>query len=99
MCRHGVDCDQQVQRRHPPRGFVKIVRADIAQPVVRFVRPAVLLQAAPGHVLDVQKGKVLFSRKGLRGEGEYAERADADGRRLAIEKIVNDIVEGAQSQW
>jgi hypothetical protein len=51
------------------------------------------------EIFDVQKGKVLFSRKGLRGEGEYAEREDAEGRRLAIEKIVSDIVEGAQSQW
>ena len=51
------------------------------------------------EIFDVQKGKVLFSRKGLRGEGEYAEREDAEGRRLAIEKLVNDIVEGAQSQW
>ena len=51
------------------------------------------------EIFDVRKGKVLFTRKGLRGEGEYAERADADGRRLAIEKLVNDIVEGAQSQW
>jgi hypothetical protein len=51
------------------------------------------------EIYDVRKGKVLFSRKGLRGEGEYAERADAEGRRLAIQKIVNDIVDGAQSQW
>src|SRR6476661_736774 len=51
------------------------------------------------EIFDVQKGKVLFSRKGLRGEGEYAERDDAEGRRIAIEKLVNDIVEGAQSQW
>ena len=51
------------------------------------------------EIFDVRKGKVLFSRKGLRGEGEYAEREDAEGRRLAIEKLVNDIVEGAQSQW
>lgn len=51
------------------------------------------------EIFDVQKGKVLFSRKGLRGEGEYAERDDAEGRRLAIQKIVSDIVEGAQSQW
>ena len=51
------------------------------------------------EIFDVKKGKVLFSRKGLRGEGEYAERADADGRRVAIQKLVNDIVEGAQSQW
>lgn len=51
------------------------------------------------EIFDVRKGKVLFTRKGLRGEGEYAEREDAEGRRLAIEKLVNDIVEGAQSQW
>lgn len=51
------------------------------------------------EIFDVGKGKVLFSRKGLREAGEYAERADADGRRLAIEKLVNDVVEGAQSQW
>jgi len=51
------------------------------------------------EIFDVGKGKVLFSRKGLRREGEYAERADADGRRVAIEKLVNDVVEGAQSQW
>ncbi len=51
------------------------------------------------EIFDQVKGKVIFSRKGLRGEGEYAERADADGRRLAIQRIVDDIVEGAQSQW
>jgi hypothetical protein len=51
------------------------------------------------EIFDIAKGKVLFSRKGLRREGEYAERADAEGRRAAIELLVNDIVEGAQSQW
>jgi hypothetical protein len=51
------------------------------------------------EIFDVRKGRVLFTRKGLRGEGEYAERADAEGRRVAIERLVNDIVDGAQSQW
>jgi hypothetical protein len=51
------------------------------------------------EIYDIAKGKVLFSRKGLSRSGEYAERADAEGRRLAIEQLVNDIVEGAQSQW
>lgn len=51
------------------------------------------------EIFDVRKGRIVFSKKGLRGEGEYAERADADGRRVAIEKLVSDIVEGAQSQW
>ena len=51
------------------------------------------------EIFDVARGKVLFSRRGMRGEGEYAERADADGRRVAIGRLVNDVVEGAQSQW
>jgi hypothetical protein len=55
-------------------------------------------------VLDVEiveqaNGKTLLQRKGLVGEAEYAERAEASGRRQAIDKIVSDIIEGAQSQW
>jgi hypothetical protein len=51
------------------------------------------------EILDQTTGKTLWQRRGLRAEGEYAERAELEGRRQAIEKIVNDIVEGAQSQW
>ncbi|MEK7402742.1 MAG: LptE family protein [Gemmatimonadota bacterium] len=51
------------------------------------------------EIIDQTTGKTLWQRKGLRAEGEYAERAEPEGRKLAIEKIVNDIVEGAQSQW
>lgn len=51
------------------------------------------------EILDQTSGKILWQRKGLKAEGEYAERAEPDGRRQAIERIVNDIVEGAQSQW
>jgi hypothetical protein len=51
------------------------------------------------EILDQTTGKILWQRKGLRAEGEYAERAELDGRKQAIEKIVNGIVEGAQSQW
>jgi hypothetical protein len=51
------------------------------------------------EILDQITGKMLWQKKGLRGEGEYAERAEQDGRRQAIGKIVNDIIEGAQSQW
>ena len=51
------------------------------------------------EILDQTTGKILWQRKGLRGEGEYAERAEPDGRTMAISKIVNGIVEGAQSQW
>jgi hypothetical protein len=51
------------------------------------------------EIIDQTTGKTLWVRKGLRAEGEYAERSEAEGRKQAIEKIVNDIVEGAQSQW
>lgn len=51
------------------------------------------------EILDQTSGKILWQRKGLKAEGEYAERAEPAGRRQAIDRIVNDIVEGAQSQW
>lgn len=51
------------------------------------------------EIVDQTTGKTLFERKGLRGSGEYAERDEAAGRREAIRRIVNDMVEGAQSQW
>jgi hypothetical protein len=51
------------------------------------------------EIVDQSNGKILWQRRGLRAEGEYAERAEAEGRQAALEKIVGDIVEGAQSQW
>jgi hypothetical protein len=51
------------------------------------------------QIVDQTTGKTIFERKGLRAEGEYAERDEAAGRRDAIKRIVNDLIEGAQSQW
>ena len=51
------------------------------------------------EIIDQTTGKTLWQRKGLRAEGEYAERAELEGRKQAITRIVNDVVEGAQSQW
>ena len=51
------------------------------------------------EIVDQSTGKTLWSRKSLTGQGEYAERAEAEGRRQALAKVVNDIIEGAQSQW
>lgn len=51
------------------------------------------------EIVDQTTSKVLWQRKTLRAEGEYAERAEPEGRRKAIDRLVNDIVEGAQSQW
>ena len=51
------------------------------------------------EILDQTTGKILWQRKALRAEGEYAERAEPEGRKQAIQKLVDDIVQGAQSQW
>lgn len=51
------------------------------------------------EMVDQVTGKTLWQRKGLLAEGQYEERGVADGRRQAIERIVNDVIDGAQSQW
>lgn len=51
------------------------------------------------EIVEQATGRVLWQRKGLVGEGEYQERAEVTGRRLAMERIVSEIIEGAQSQW
>jgi hypothetical protein len=51
------------------------------------------------EIVDQTTGKTLYKRNGITGEGEYAERSEAEGRKQAIQRIVSDIIEGAQSQW
>jgi len=51
------------------------------------------------ELLDQVNGKTLFQRKGMTAEGQYEERGEADGRKQAIDRIINDIIQGAQSQW
>jgi hypothetical protein len=51
------------------------------------------------EIVDVASGKVLFQNKALREEADYAERAEQEGRKLAITKMVQKIVEGVQSNW
>jgi hypothetical protein len=86
------------------RGIIRTYDADV--PVAYSASPAqsVTARRSLQIVLDVEivdqtNGKTLWERKSLRGEGQYAERDEPGGRREAIRRIVNDIVEGAQSQW
>jgi lipopolysaccharide assembly LptE-like protein len=51
------------------------------------------------EMIDQVTGKTLWQRKGLVAEGQYEERGEAAGRAHAITEIVNDVIEGAQSQW
>ena len=51
------------------------------------------------RILNQREGKVLWERLGILVQGEYEPGREADGRRKALDKLINDIVEGAQSQW
>jgi hypothetical protein len=51
------------------------------------------------EILDQREGKPLWQRNGLLLEGDYEPGQELQGRERALEKLVTNIVEGAQSQW
>jgi hypothetical protein len=51
------------------------------------------------EMVDQLTGKTLWQRKSLLAEGQYEERGEAVGRQQAIDWLVNQVIEGAQSQW
>lgn len=51
------------------------------------------------EIVDQVTGKTLWKQGALASEGEYAERDEPAGRRQALTKLVNRVIEGAQSQW
>src|SRR5579872_2479630 len=51
------------------------------------------------EIVDQTNGRALFQRKGLQGIADYTEGQEASARLEAVKKLVNDIVEGAQSNW
>lgn len=50
-------------------------------------------------IVDQSSGRTLFERKALTVKADYAERAEAQGRLQAVQQVVTDVIEGAQSQW
>lgn len=50
------------------------------------------------QIFDQKNNKILWERTGLSVEGDYTTN-EIDGRRKAIERLITDIVDGAQSQW
>jgi hypothetical protein len=50
-------------------------------------------------IVDQRTGKSLWQRQGLSVVGEYTPPQEAEGRKIALQKLVNEIVDGAQSQW
>jgi hypothetical protein len=51
------------------------------------------------EIVDQTNGRVLYTNKSLRQESDYNERAEQEGRQQAIAKMVQQIVEGVQSNW
>jgi hypothetical protein len=51
------------------------------------------------EILDQKQGKPLWQRSGLLVRGDYEAGREVEGRRKALDDLVVNIVEGAQSQW
>jgi hypothetical protein len=51
------------------------------------------------EILDQRQNKPLWQRNGLTVRGTYEPGRELDGRRKALDDLVVNIVEGAQSQW
>jgi hypothetical protein len=51
------------------------------------------------EIRDQKQGKALWERNGLTVRGDYEPGREADGRQKALDELVVNIVEGAQSQW
>ncbi|MBA2626663.1 MAG: hypothetical protein H0U85_01485 [Gemmatimonadales bacterium] len=51
------------------------------------------------EILDQKTNRALWQRSGLTIEGDYEPGREADGRQKALDRLIVNIVEGAQSQW
>jgi hypothetical protein len=51
------------------------------------------------EIYDQKQGRMLWQRSGMVVDGQYQPPQEAQGRQLALNKLVSDIVDGAQSQW
>jgi hypothetical protein len=83
----------------------KIVRYDLDAAVAFSANPAQatssrrqLQVAVHVEIFDQIHNKSLWTSD-LTALGDYPEGGEAAGRKLAIDKIVSDVIQGAQSQW
>lgn len=51
------------------------------------------------EIVNQRDGTTVWKRQGLSVDGDYEPPQEVQGRRVALQKLVNDIVDGAQSQW
>jgi hypothetical protein len=51
------------------------------------------------EIFDQKSNKTLWQKTGLLVQGDYDPGREQDGRKKALDQLVNNLVEGAQSQW
>ncbi|MEJ2215862.1 MAG: LptE family protein [Gemmatimonadota bacterium] len=52
------------------------------------------------QLIDVKRNLIIWETNGLTGHGEYTpQQSDQEGQTEAIKNLVNQIIDGAQSQW
>jgi len=51
------------------------------------------------EIYDRLEERILWQRSSLMVDGEYTPPNEQGGREVALDKLVTDIVDGAQSQW
>jgi len=86
------------------RGKIRRYDADVPATVSADRQRSTVARRRLTIGLDIQlvnqrSGAILWQKAGMSADGEYGEGAEASGRKQAVERIVADVVEGAQSQW
>ena len=51
------------------------------------------------EITNTKTGKPLLKQDGMESKGSYAEGREVDGRKLAIETMVDQMIQRSQSQW
>lgn len=66
------------------------------QPVVTRRRVQLTVDV---EIFDLRQQRTIWKRTGLTVDGEYDPPREREGRTLALNKLIADFVDGAQSQW
>ena len=84
-----------IRRYEPdlPLVFTGQTSTGVTEVTKRMVQITVNVQ-----IMNQKENKVLWEHQ-VQVQGEYDPGRELDGRRKALEKLINDIVDGAQSQW
>jgi hypothetical protein len=86
------------------RGRVVRYEPDVPQSVQPGLGQVVVTKRKVQIIVDVEilnqrEGTTVWKRQGLSVDGDYDPPAEQEGRKLALAKLVQQIVDGAQSQW